>query len=188
MVKIAAHHIPGTPENRLSSLLHSNPDYTPTCAWPENCTVQWGHGLVPAVPFFEAFPPGTFIRGEGETIAAAEGQAFEKYQRDLACDHIWGRHRRGHSTYTNGAAFCRKCGGFRGRMFREVVVLGSHRKPLGSWERDWLDDLETDHEMNARMDRKYPADAPGRRRSARLLRLRFNLYGAVPPAIDGGIA
>lgn len=73
-------------------------------------------------------------------------------------------------------------------MFREVVVLGSHRKPLGSWERDWLDDLETDHEMNARMDRKYPADAPGRRRSARLLRLRFNLYGAVPPAIDGGIA
>ncbi|PHP18756.1 hypothetical protein CG471_15925 [Sphingobium sp. IP1] len=180
MVKIAAHHIAGTPEHRFSSMLHSNPDYTPTCAWPDDCMVQWGHGLVPAVPFFEAFPVGTFIRGEGETIAAAEQQAFEKYQRDLACDHVWGRHRQGRSTYINGAAFCRKCGGFRGSMFRPIIVLGHMRKPLSNWERDWLDDLENDHEMNAHMDRKYPADAPGRRQSARVLRIRLNLFGAAP--------
>lgn len=188
MVKIAAHHIAGTPQHRLSSLLHPNPDYTPTCAWPDNCTVQWGHGLVPAVPFFEAFPPGTFIRGQGGSIAEAEQQAFDQYQRELTCDHHWGRHRKGRGTYTNGGGWCRRCGAFRSKMFRPIVALGHLRKPLIRWEREWLDDLETDHEMNAHMDRKYPADAPGRRRAARLLRIRFNLYGAVPPATEGGIA
>lgn len=183
-MKIAAHHVAGTAEHRFASMLHSNPDYTPTCAWPDECMVQWGHGHVPAVPFFEAFPPGTFIRGEGETIAAAELQAFEMYQRDIACNHVWGRDRKGHGSYTNGAAFCRKCGGFRSRMFREVVVLGHWRQPLTRWEYGWLEDLENDHEMNAHMDRKYPADAPRRRRSARLLRIRFNLYGIVAPATE----
>lgn len=176
-MRIAAHHIPGTAEHKLSSLLSSSPDYKPTCAWPDDCMVQWGQGLIPAVPFFEAFPTGTFIRGEGDTIADAEQQAFEKYQRDVACNHLWGRNRPGHSTYTNGAGWCRKCGGFRGKMFREVVVLGHNRKPLGRMERDWLNDLETDHEMNAHMDSKYPGDAAKRRKSTRLLRLRLNLFG-----------
>lgn len=176
-MRIAAHHIKGTAEHNLSSMLHSNPDYTPACAWPDDCTVQWGHGLVPAVPFFEAFPTGTFIRGEGETIADAERQAFEQYERDISCDHVWGRHRPGHSTYTNGAAFCRKCGGFRGKMFPPIVALGHMRKAIGKWERDWLKGLETDHEMNAHMDRKYPEQATSRRKSARSLRLRLNLFG-----------
>ncbi|WP_148649252.1 hypothetical protein [Novosphingobium barchaimii] len=178
-MRIAAHHIPGTSENRLSSMLHSNPDYTPTCAWPEDCTVQWGHGIIPAVPFFEAFPTGTFIRGEGATIAEAEQKAFEKYQRDRACDHLWGRHRPNHSTYTNGAAFCRKCGGFRGSMFREVVILGHWRTPLSRWESDWLAELEgpRDPDFEVHMERKYPGHAESCRKSRRLLRIRKNLFG-----------
>lgn len=182
MVKIASHHIPGTDQHKLSALLGGNAEYAPTCAWPDDCTVQWGNGIIPATPFFEAFPTGTFIRGEGASIAEAEQQAFDRYQRDLACDHLWGRNRPGHSAYTNGAGWCRKCGGFRGKMFREVVVLGRHRVPLGRWEREWLKDLETDHEMNVHMDRKYPGDAAGRRKSARLLRIRLNQFG-----VDEGV-
>lgn len=176
-MRIAAHHIKGTPEHRLSSLIRPDPDYTPVCAWPDDCTVQWGHGLVPAVPFFEAFPRGTFIRGEGADIAEAEANAFAKYQRDLACDHQWGRQRPNGQLYTNGAGWCRKCGGFRGRMFQPVVVLGHWRRPLSRWESDHLNSLETDRELNAIMDRKYPADAADRQRIARLLRVRLNLFG-----------
>lgn len=176
---IAAHHKKGTRENDLSEMIRPSPDYVPTCAWPGDCAVQWGHGLLPAVPFFEAFPKGTFIRGEGADIAEAEAKAFAQYQRDLACDHVWGRQRPGPkgTLYTNGAGWCRKCGGFRGKMFPEIIMLGHWRKPLKRWERDWLTDMETDHEMNAHMDRKYPQDAPGRRKSLRLLRLRLNLFG-----------
>jgi hypothetical protein len=81
-MKIAAHHIKGTPEHRFSEMLRPDPEYTPACAWPDDCMVQWGHGIIPAVPFFEAFPPGTFIRGEGETIAEAERKAFAQYQSE----------------------------------------------------------------------------------------------------------
>lgn len=176
-MRIAAHHIPGTAEHNLSSLLTSNPAYAPVCAWPDDCTVQWGHGLIPATPFFEAFPPGTFIRGEGATIAEAEQKAFAKYQRDLACNHVWGRQRPGREVYLNGAGWCRKCGSFRGKMFKEVVVLGHWRKPLSRWEQDWLTHMDTDHEMNAHMDRVYPQDAAGRRKSHRLLKIRRNLFG-----------
>lgn len=176
-MRIAAHHIPGTSQHKLSSMLHSNPDYAPVCAWPGDCMVQWGHGIVPAVPFFEAFPTGAFIRGEGETIADAERHAFAQYQRDVACDHVWGRQRPGGDTYTNGAGWCRKCGGFRSRMFREVVAFGRHRKAIGRGEHEHLNSMETDAEMNAHMDRKYPERAAGRRKSARLLRIRLNLFG-----------
>lgn len=176
-MKIAPHHIPGTPEHRFSSLLRPDPDYTPVCAWPDNCMVQWGHGIVPAVTFFEAFPPGTFIRGEGETIAEAEQKAFAQYEREFDCQHVWGRHHHRRGTYLNGAGWCRKCGAFRGRMFREVVVLGHWRKPLRRWERDHLESEENDHELNAHMDRKYPAEAAGRKKSQRILRLRLNLFG-----------
>jgi hypothetical protein len=180
-MRIAAHHIPGTSEHRLSSMLHPSPDYTPACAWPDDCTVQWGHGLVPAVPFFEAFPTGTFIRGEGATIADAEVSAFAQYQRDLACDHIWGRQRPGKhgSLYTNGAGWCRKCGAFRGKMFNPIIELGHLRKPLNRWERDWLLELETekDPEFEAHMERKYPGHRVSCLKEARRLRLRKNLFG-----------
>lgn len=175
-MRIAPHHVAGTPEQRFSTLLGRNPEYQPQCAWPEDCMVQWGHGIVPAVPFFEAFPEGTFIRGEGEDIAAAERSAFDKYQRDLACDHVWGRQRPNGAVYLNGAAFCRKCGGFRGRMFPEIKPLGWWRKPLSMMEMWHLKSLD-DEELTAVMDRKYPDDRDGRLRSERILRLRFAQFG-----------
>ena len=45
-------------------------------------------------------------------------------------------------------------------------------------KRDHLNSMETDAEMNAHMDRKYPERAAERRKSARLLRIRLNLFGA----------
>jgi hypothetical protein len=178
-MRLAPHLVPGTPEHGLSKLLGGNPEYVPQCAWPENCTVQWGHGLVPAVPFFEAFPAGTFIRGEGPDIAAAERDAFAQYRRDMACDHVWGRHRPGSVTYTNGAAFCRKCGGFRGSMFPEIKPSGWWRKPLSAMELWHLRSIEDDHEMSAIMDAKYPERREQRRRTGRILRLRYDVFGAV---------
>lgn len=178
-MRIAPHHLPGTAEHDLSELIRPSPAYQPQCAWPEDCTVQWGHGIIPAVPFFEAFPKGSFIRGEGEDIAAAEREAFAKYQRDAACDHVWGRQRPGGALYTNGAAFCRKCGGFRGSMFPELKPSGWWRRPLSRMEFWHLESLENDHETSAAMDRRFPSMTASRRRTARVLRLRFNLFGVI---------
>lgn len=176
-MRIAAHHIPGTNENKLSQLLRPAPDYTPTCSWPDDCLVQWGMGIIPKTPFFEAFPKGTFIRGEGETIEIAEQKAFAQYTREFECKHLWGRQRPGRDLYTNGAGWCRKCGGFRGKMFHEIFILGQWRKKISKWESDWLEDLETNHDMNEHMDKKYPEDRLSRLKMQRLLRIRKNLYG-----------
>jgi hypothetical protein len=183
-VRVARHHIKGTPEHELSSLLTRNVEYVPACPWPDDCMVQWGHGIIPANPFFEAFPPGTFIRGDGDTIEQAERKAFAQYEREFLCAHAWGRHHERRGTYLNGAAWCRKCGAFRGKMFREVVILGHWRKPLARMEVDWLESLETDHELDAIMERKYPEDAAGRRRSKRVLQIRACLFGAASPPKD----
>lgn len=180
-MRIAAHHIAGTHEHQLSGILTGHVDYVPQCEWPDDCTVQWGHGIIPATPFFEAFPPGTFIRGEGKTIAEAEQKAFAQYRSEFDCRHIWGRHHGQRGTYLNGAGWCRKCGAFRGRMFQPVVTLGHMRKPLSRMEADHLQSLETDHELNEIMDRKYPADAPMRQKLRRLLRIRMNLFGTQAP-------
>jgi len=179
-MRIAAHHIEGTAEHRLSALLGTETEYEPACAWPDDCIVQWGHGIIPATPFFEAFPRGTFIRGEGPTIADAEIEAFAQYQSEFMCDHVWGRQHVRFGTYTNGSAWCRKCGGFRSKMFPPIVALGWWRKPLDRMEVDMLTSVETDTELNEIMDLKYPDDIAGRRKRARVLRMRFNLFGAEP--------
>lgn len=97
--------------------------------WPEDCFVQGGDkGIVFSkkdggsyrTSFFEAFPrnPDTFIRGEGESMQAAEQKAWEKYQKHLGCsrnhDDSDNFYRRG---YKNGAGFCKECGLFRGKVF-----------------------------------------------------------------------
>jgi hypothetical protein len=177
-MKIAPQHVPGTDAHKLSALMGLETPYEPSCAWPEDCRVQWGHGIVPATPFFEAFPAGSFIRGEGATIAEAEAKAFADYQRTIGCDHVWGRHRPGTTTtYTNGAAFCRKCGGFKASMVPPLRASGWWRKPLSRMERDHLRSMEEDHDLNEIMDRKYPDDKEGRAKSKRILRLRLNVFG-----------
>ena len=179
-MKIAAHHQPGTIENDISERIHPNPSYQPVQAWPEDCTVQWGHGIIPAVPFFEAFIPGTFIRGEGKDIAEAEERAFAQYIKEHGCDHIWGRQRPGGNLYTNGAGWCRRCKAFRTKMFPPISKLGHMRKPLSISEVDHLHSMETDTDLNERMDRLYPHDREPRKKHKRILQLRLHLFGKVP--------
>lgn len=178
-MRIASHHIKGTAEHRFSAALGTEVEYAPVCAWPDDCLVQWGNGIVPANPFFEAFPAaGGFIRGDADTLEEAERAAFAKYDREIACGkHFWSRWHAKRGIYLNGGAHCRKCGCFHGSVFREVVILGHWRKPLKRWERDHLLSMETDHEMNAHMDRVYPQRRAERRKLQRIMRLRLNLFG-----------
>lgn len=91
--------------------------------WPEDCYVQCGgSGIVfksnsdagsYLTAFFEAFPknPKTFIRGEGANIEEAEANAWDKFQRILACDkHEYKRHGEEHG-------ICVKCGLFTSEVF-----------------------------------------------------------------------
>lgn len=175
---IASHLRAGSPDSALHDALGCYVEYTPVCAWPADCMVQWGNGIIPANPFFEAFPRGTFIRGDGQTIEEAERQAFAQFESEAGCEHFWGRSHPRRGTYTNGGGFCHKCGRFEGNRFREIVVLGHHRKPLRRWERDHLIDCEENADgMNEHMDAKYPERVEARRQYQRLLRLRMNLFG-----------
>ncbi len=121
MPRIAEHCAPG-------GWRHAGDPYTPTCAWPDDCFVQWGgNGVVLSASkgtyrtaFFEAFPtdPATFIRGEGATVAEAEAQAFAAFERHRACPgHEF--ERRG---YTNGAGFCKHCGLFASKAFEPTTL------------------------------------------------------------------
>lgn len=85
--------------------------------WPDGMLVQGGKSGAVFTPngnyrtaFVEAFPPGTFLRGEGKTVAEAETACWEKYQAVLVCsgggEH--GPYEPRH--YTNGAGYCTKCG------------------------------------------------------------------------------
>lgn len=69
-------------------------DYDCLQDWPESAYLQCGdkgivisEGTAYTTAFFEAFPkdPDTFIRGEGITLEEAELNAYNKYQKILAC-------------------------------------------------------------------------------------------------------
>lgn len=147
---IARQHRPDAP-------FPKDADFTPTCAWPDDCTVQWGgRGVVLSkkgsygTAFFEAFPKGPgFFRGEGPTLAEAEVNCFEKWSRFSICDHRWARgfqvtsrseklkhgaprpKLRGKTHYTNGGAICRRCGAFAS-MFQPILRLGAWRDPISA--------------------------------------------------------
>ncbi|PRY35309.1 hypothetical protein [Umezawaea tangerina] len=86
--------------------------------WPDGMYVQGGkRGLAfkqgcgaYTTAFVEAFPPGTFLRGEGATVAEAETACWEKYQRILVCSGGGEHGPYEPRSYTNGAGFCTKCG------------------------------------------------------------------------------
>jgi len=113
----------------LSSLSASVDTYTCQHEWPANCHVQAGDsGIVFTndgsgsyrTAFFEAFPrsPDTFIRGEGETVAAAEESAWKKYQAIVACTgHEFERH-----GYPNGCGTCKHCGLFATDVFEPTTL------------------------------------------------------------------
>ncbi|MBD3004816.1 hypothetical protein [Streptomyces sp. 5-10] len=99
--------------------------------WPERIEIQGGdHGVVFSgegnyrTAFFEAFPPGTFLRGEGKTIQEAEDNCWTQFQRYLNCDgsrSLPGQHgpyeRR---QYRNGSGFCTRCGIWMNRVLPEL--------------------------------------------------------------------
>ena len=99
--------------------------------WPLDATVNGGKsGLVLrddgssyGTAFVEASltEPATFLRGEAETIEAAEEVAWAKYQRYTANDHDHEFETRG---YTNGAGFCKHCGMFKSKVF-SLQEIGS---------------------------------------------------------------
>lgn len=174
---IAEHLRKNSPRNDLHDALGLYVEYTPVCPWPEDCTVQWGNGLSPANPFFEAFIPGTFIRGDGETLEEAERRAFAKYEREQGCNHLWGRQSNNRNgLYLNGAGWCRRCNAFRSEMFPPVVQLGHHRRPLNRSEAHLLE-LYADEELNEHMDRKYPTRRVESERTERMLKIRRRLFG-----------
>lgn len=99
-------------------------DFDAQYPWPEDMSLLQGgtSGLVirPAskggnygTAFVEAFPAGTFIRGEGPTVPEAETACWEKYQRDQGCPgHEYeARH------YRNGGGICKHCGRFASKAF-----------------------------------------------------------------------
>lgn len=134
-MKIASHHA------------WKDSEYTPHHEWPGDTVVQWGgNGIVLgkntySTAFFEAFPDknlassGGFIRGEGKTIADAEDDAYAKFQKEISCDHLWGREH-----YTNSGQLCRHCRAFRCGYVKPIVSLGSWRKPVEYYERWMMED------------------------------------------------
>jgi hypothetical protein len=173
--RLAAHHTPGTEEHELARALGREVIYAPAQPWPEDALVQWGHGIVPANPFFEAFVAGTFLRGDADSIAAAEALAFAKYQTFISCDHVWSRTSRRRGTYTNGAGWCVKCDSFKSKAFEPIVILGAKRKPISKSCLFLIEDV--DPELDAIMDAKYPAEIERRRRHKRELTIRRRLFG-----------
>ena len=111
------------------SSLSAGDGYTCQHEWPEDCFVQAGdQGVVFTekgsgsyrTAFFEAFPkePATFIRGEGETVSAAEESAWKQYQELTACPgHEFERR-----DYPNGAGFCKHCNLFKSDAFEPPTL------------------------------------------------------------------
>lgn len=101
--------------------------------WPEEVSVQGGSGGVVfseqgnyRTAFVEAFPGGTFLRGEGPTLAEAEDSCWEQYQRYTGCEHGPFERRQ----YRNGAGFCTKCGIWMSRVFEPLPKDPDHRPNL----------------------------------------------------------
>lgn len=76
-----------------------------------------GHGLVLVrgggnyyTAFVEAFPEGTFLRGQGATITDAETACWAKYQRMLQCPAAPEHGPFNPHTYDNGSGYCIRCG------------------------------------------------------------------------------
>ncbi|MCX4799691.1 hypothetical protein OG497_38190 [Streptomyces sp. NBC_01242] len=120
--------------------------------WPDDVFIQGGkHGVVLGGPgggyqtaFFEAFPEGTFLRGEGATLAEAEERCWKQYQVYTACDGTGQPHgpyeRR---QYRNGAGFCTRCGTWMNKVFEP---LPEEEKPT---RRSLLDRVFVDQDPEA---------------------------------------
>ncbi|PPS89520.1 hypothetical protein [Streptomyces sp. MH60] len=114
--------------------------------WPDDVFIQGGErGVVVGGPggayqtaFFEAFPGGTFLRGEGKTLAEAEEKCWKQYQTFTACDGTGEPHgpfeRR---QYRNGAGFCTRCGTWMSKVFEPLPEDPDRKRSLA--ERVFVD-------------------------------------------------
>lgn len=95
--------------------------------WPEDVMVQGGKGGLVfraaeqggsyTTAFVEAFPGGTFLRGEGKTVADAETACWKQYLVYAGCQPHGPYERR---SYRNGAGFCIKCGTWMSNVFEPL--------------------------------------------------------------------
>jgi hypothetical protein len=119
--------------------------------WPEDVFIQGGeHGVVLGGPdgayqtaFFEAFPGGTFLRGEGTTLAEAEEKCWKQYQIYSACDGNGPHGPYERRAYTNGAGFCTRCGTWMSKVFEPLPEDDKPRR------RTLLDRVFTDQDPEA---------------------------------------
>lgn len=174
MPRIASHHV------------GEEPGHTPRDEWPADCLVQWGaDGLVIGdgdsytTAFFEAFPEGSFIRGEGATISEAEMDALIQWRMISACkEHLWSR-----KEHRNGVATCRRCGKLA-MVMKPVHGLGEWRAPLTVMEIEYA---LGGFLMSCR-EAPYPSiegkAGAARRRRKQWLRLRWAGF-MVPPLPEG---
>lgn len=118
--------------------------------WPEDMFIQGGErGLVITgtgkpnytTAFVEASPRGTFLRGEGATIAEAEDACWAMYQKVTACDGS-GEHgpyeARG---YENGSGFCVKCGAWFVNVLEPSLAVQIERVACQRVKARWGEDV-----------------------------------------------
>lgn len=143
-----ADHPTGTPAQPAGPAAGAirNTDHRPACPWPTGVTLQGGargvvydrrDGSMRTTAFVEAWAAtGTFVRGEGTTVADAEADCWARWQTVTACDHRY--EPRG---YRNGGGICARCGHFAADVF-SAEDLGAHCRTCGTptlWHRDTVD-------------------------------------------------
>ena len=117
-------------------MLIKNTDAEARHPWPETMLVQGGgQGVVfvrgsgdsSETAFVEAFPAGTFIRGEGASVEEAEDACWAKYLKVVTCAG-GGEHGPYEArNYENGAGFCTKCGVWLPGVLEPSVAVQAER-------------------------------------------------------------
>lgn len=109
-----------------------NTDVSAQRPWPTDTYIQGGNNGVVLTSdggsyrtaFVEAFVAGTFLRGEGPTIAEAEDACWRQYERLNACPAAPAHGPFERRQYTNGSGFCTGCGTWFPRVLPELPPAG----------------------------------------------------------------
>lgn len=112
-------------------------DHVTQYPWPDGMFIQGGtsgvvfrKGEPYRTAFVEAFPVGTFLRGEGKTVAEAEDACWAQYQRLTRCPAHPEHGPFEARDYTNGSGFCTRCGGWFSKVLPEQPELADRRPSL----------------------------------------------------------